>query len=203
MLTALLLALAADFRAVDLHGGGEVIVRHGPEARARLREGDARYTRIGTAGGRLAIVNCPERCPHRYRPVVEVSMPALDALSVSDGGLIRSEGGFPGQSAVEARVDSGGAVDIRTLSAAEVTASVAQGGMIFTRPGRRLDARIEQGGAITYWGRPAVTRSIRHGGVVQRGADRDLDKPLAAFNPEPPPVPPPVPPVPNLFLNRR
>lgn len=201
MLTLMLLALAADFRAIDLHGGGHVVVRHGPAADARLRDGDPRYTRINIAGGRLAIVNCEQRCPRGYRPVVEVQMPAIDALSVRDGGSIRSESGFPGQATVEARVFSGGAIDIRALAAADVRAAVAHGGMIFTRPGRRLDARVEQGGGITYWGRPAVTRSVTQGGVVQRGADRDLDKPLSAFNPAPPPVPP-LPPVPPI-LNRR
>jgi hypothetical protein len=84
--------------------------------------------------------------------VVEVTTPEIDALSVSDGGSIRSQGGFPGQAAIEARVHSGGAIDIRALDAADVTASVAQGGLIFTRPGRRLSARVEHGGGITYWG---------------------------------------------------
>lgn len=198
MLTALLLALAADFRAIDLHGGGEVIVRHGPARQIRFLAGDADHTSIREAGGRLVIDNCPDRCPHRYRPVIEVTTPAIDAVSVNDGGLLRSEGAFPGQAAVEARVNSGGAVDIRTLAAAEVAAAVAQGGVIFTRPGRRLDARVEQGGAITYWGRPAVSRSVRRGGVIQRGADKDLDRPLSDLGPAPSP---PVPPVPSL--NRR
>lgn len=75
---------------------------------------------------------------------------------------------------------------------------MAQGGLILTRPGRRLDARVEQGGAITYWGRPAVTRSVRQGGVVQRGSDRDLDKPMSDFGVGLPPIPP-VPPLPSLF----
>lgn len=198
MLTALLLSLAADFRAIDLHGGGEVIVRHAPARQVRFLAGDADHTRIREAGGRLIIDNCPDRCPHLYRPVIEVTTPEIDALSVNDGGLIRSEGAFPGQAAVDARVNSGGAVDIRTLAAAEVTASVAQGGMIFTRPGRRLDARVEQGGAVTYWGRPAVTRSVHQGGVVQRGADKDLDRPLSDLGPGPPAIPP-VPPLPGRF----
>lgn len=86
MLTALLLALAADFRAIDLHGGGEVIVRHAPVRRVRLIEGDARHTRIGETGGRLVIVHCPDRCPRGYRMVVEVTTPEISALSVTDGG---------------------------------------------------------------------------------------------------------------------
>ena len=195
---ALLLALAADFRAIDLHNGGEVVVRYAPVRRVRFLAGDAGHTRITEAGGRLVIDHCPDGCPRGYRMVVEVATPEIAALSVSDGGSIRSQGGFPGQAAVEARVDSGGAIDIRTLAAAEVTASVAQGGLVFTRPGGRLDARVEQGGAITYWGRPAVTRSVRQGGVVQRGADGDLGKPLSGFGAGLPPIPP-VPPVPSRF----
>lgn len=202
MLTLLLLALAADFRAIDLHGGGEVIVRHAPVRQVRMIEGDARYTIIRETGGRLVIDNCPEHCPHGYRLVVEVTTPELDALSVNDGGSIRSGSGFPAQATIAAQVSSGGAIDIRTLAVADVTAAVSQGGLIFTRAERRLSASVEQGGGITYWGRPAVTRSVRQGGVVQRGADGELDQPMSDFGAGLPAIPP-IPPVPSLFMNRR
>jgi hypothetical protein len=42
-----------------------------------------------------------------------------------------------------------------------------------------------------------VTRSVRDGGVVQRGVDGELNRPMADFGAGPPPVPP-IPPVPNL-----
>jgi hypothetical protein len=198
MLTALLLALAADFRAIELHDGGEVIVRYAPVRQVRFIAGDARLSRISEINGRLVIEHCPDRCPRDYRMVVEVATPEIAALSVNDGGSIRGEGGFPAQAAIALHVSSGGVIDIRALEVADVTAAIAQGGLIFTRAERRLAASVAQGGAITYWGRPAVTRSVRHGGVVQRGADGDRDKPLPALNPGPAPIPP-VPPLPSRF----
>jgi len=197
MLPFLLLALAADFEAIDLRGGGQVIVRHAPVQAVRFLEGDANHSRIDIAGGRLVIDHCRGHCPRGYRMVVEVATPRIEALTVSDGGAIREQGGFPGQAAIAVRVSSGGMVDIRALDVADVTASIAHGGLIFTRPGRRLDARVEQGGAITYWGSPALSRSIRQGGVVGRGADRDLDRPMFDHGAGPPPIPP-VPPLPSL-----
>lgn len=189
MLSILLLAVqTAGFHEVELRNGGEVVVSHGAERRVDLVEGDRRTTRIATVGGRLVIDRCAVRCPRGYRMRVEVVTPSLTALSVADGGSLEARG-FPPQAAVAASVSSGGVLDIRALPAEEVTASVAHGGLIFTRPARRLSAAVAQGGAITYWGDPAVTRSVRHGGVVARGAAADEARPLADLHPRLPPIP--------------
>lgn len=202
MLTLVLLAIqaalpGAAFSDVSLSGGGEVVIRHGPVARITFRQGDARNTRIVVAGGRLTIDNCPRRCPHGYRLALEVTMPSVAALSVADGGTIRAAGGFPGQAAIAASVHSGGAIDLRALDAAAVNASVAQGGVVFARPSRRLDASIAQGGRIAYWGNPSVHSRVRQGGSVGRGAAADADRPLEDFAPRVAPVPA-LPPLPSL-----
>lgn len=198
MLSVLLLALAADFQSIDLHGGGQVILRYASVQEVRFVEGDAGHTPIRIAGGHLVIDHCPDGCPRGYRMVVEVATPGIAALTVNDGGSIRELGGFPHQEAIELRISEGGVIDIRALDVADVTAAIAQGGIIFTRPGQRLDARVAQGGNITYWGRPALARSVRQGGVVQRGADSDFDRPMSEPG-GPPPLPPipPIPPLPN------
>ena len=190
MLSILLLTVqTAAFHEVELRNGGEVVVRHGAEPSVSLVEGDRRTTRIDVAGGRLVIDRCAAHCPRGYRMRVEVVTPSLTALSVADGGSLEAARGFPRQANVAASVSSGGVLDIRGLAADDVTASVAHGGLIFTRPGRRLSAAVAQGGAITYWGAPAVTRSVRHGGVVVRGAAADEGRPLAELHPRPPQLP--------------
>ncbi len=190
MLSILLLAAqTASFHEVELRNGGEVVVRHGAEPSVSLVEGDRRTTRINIAGGRLVIDRCAVRCPRGYRLRVDVVTPSLTALSVSDGGSLQAGRGFPRQANVAASVSSGGVLDIRALPVEDVTASVAHGGLIFTRPARRLAAAVAQGGAITYWGDPDVTRSIRQGGVVARGEAADEARPLADLHPRVPPIP--------------
>jgi hypothetical protein len=64
-----------------------------------------------------------------------------------------------------------------------------------------LSAKVEQGGAITYWGDAVVKSSVRQGGVVVKGIAADVNKALAELGPalEPPVAPtPPVPPVPAI-----
>lgn len=184
------------FASVALHNGGEVVVRPGPRQSVTVREGGGDAS-IRVTDGRLTIDDCPRGCRHGHHLLVEIVTPALTAASVSDGGVIRSEGAFPRQAAIAAAVASGGAIDLRALPADAVTASVSQGGVILASPGSRLDASVSHGGLITYWGRPAVRSSIRQGGVVGRGSAADFTRPLA--EPAPPPLPaiPALPPLPN------
>ena len=180
----------APFRSVALSGGGRVVIRHGAAQRVTLVEGEAD---IAVEGTQLRIGRC-RSCPRRVHPRVEIVMPALDSLSVDNGGAITVENGFPSQPVLAAAVDNGGAIDARGLEPGQVAASIAQGGMIYVRPSRALQAAIRQGGAITYWGDPAVESAVSHGGVVQRGRAEDEHRPLADLAPSPPkhlPIPPP------------
>jgi hypothetical protein len=187
------------FESVALRDGGEVIIGYGPARRVTVRQGSPRYNRFRVVDGRLTIDHCPDGCPRGERLVVEILVPRLASVSVSDGGLLQVQAGFPAQETIAAAVASGGAIDIRALSAASVAASVAQGGIIFTRPRERLVASVIEGGRITYWGTPAVQSSVRHG-LVSRGDAADAERPFAELHPNPPRLPAiqPIPPLPSI-----
>lgn len=185
------------FTAVELHDGGQVIIRHGPEP--RVEQPDSGRTRdISVRDGRLVIGRCRRNCGERHGGPIEVEMPRIDAASVASGGSIEVRSGFPAQPALDASVRHGGVVDARGLAAARVIATVAQGGLILTRPGERLDASVSHGGVVTYWGEPEVRRSVHGGGDVVPGDAADAQRPLAELRPAPPPAVHPIRPVPAL-----
>jgi hypothetical protein len=190
----------APFQAVTLRNGGQVVIRHGAQQRVTLLRGRIEETHLEVSNGRLIVDHCRGHCRRQGEFLLEIVTPMLGAVAVDDGGLVRSEGGFPPQASIAVQVASGGAIDIRSLAVTELTAAVTQGGVIFARPLGRLTASVFQGGNITYWGTPALTSAISHGGVVTRGNAADVDRPLAELNPwvgAPPPVPP-IPPIPTM-----
>ena len=157
-----------EFRSIELSNGGHVVVRHGAVQRVSIVGGDTEYTqiRVGT-GGRL-MIDTGKR-PRGYRLEVEVVTPHLSRVSVSNGGTLQVVGTFPSQPSIEVAVEQGGTIDIRMIAADNVDASVYSGGGIFTTSRRLLNASVESGGAITYWGEAEVRKTVRDGGVVQRG----------------------------------
>lgn len=190
-------AQTAPFTSVALHDGGEVVVRPGNAPGVRFVAGDERHTRVTITAGRLVIENCPDRCPHDYAPKIEVVMPMVTALSVSDGGTIRVADSFPAQDGLSAEVEQGGAIDIRSLHAAAVDAQIRQGGRIFTIPSVNLRASVAHGGHITYWGDARVALTVTDGGAVTKGSSADRGKSLAELAPRLPALPP-VPPLPSV-----
>ena len=206
-------AVAADvisvgaFRSVALSNGGHVIVRHGAVQRVSILKGNRRCTQIRLAEGqRLVIDNHGSRreCPRHERIQIEVVTPNLSAVSVSHGGTLQTLGAFPAQASIDAAVEQGGRIDIRSIAADSVNASVYSGGGIFTTSRKTLSATVQSGGAITYWGDVKdVKELVRDGGVVQRGEAEDAQKPLSEFGgglPEIPPLPP-LPPLPAIPPN--
>ncbi len=188
------------FESVELRHGGNVVVRQGPVQRVTMLSGDPRYSTVQLEGKRLVIEN---RGGHSrdYRLEVEVVTPELESIAVSNGGTMQTAGEFS-QARVEASVEQGGRLDIRSITADAVIASVDSGGGIFTNPRKTLDATVTSGGAVTYWGDPRVNKTVRDGGVVQRGKLEDARKPLPEMGKHrrviaPQPPVPPVPPIPN------
>lgn len=174
---------AAPFRKVMLRHGGVVVLRPSKIQRVTLVEGSPALTRVVVEGDQLRIEGCALDCPRGYKSVVEVLTPALDEVLVRDGGILRSEGEFGPLSSLRAGVEDGGVLDLRALTADEVTAAIHSGGNILTRPRKALVARIEQGGAVTYWGSPHVRSSVRQGGVVTRGRAGEESLPLDRLSP--------------------
>jgi hypothetical protein len=148
------------------------------------------YTHFTVRHGSLKIENCHVHCPHNYRMRVEVTMPAIEALAVANGGSLRTEGNFRRQREVTVAVSQGGQLDTRSLPADNVTAAVSQGGRILTTARVSLTAAVNSGGIINYYGSPAsVTRVVSHGGAIVAGNGRE-DQAMVAPRPPTPPHPP-------------
>src|ERR1044071_3294692 len=121
-----------------------------------------------------AIDNKRHDCRRDEDALIEVVTPQLPAVKVSNGGIVRTLGTFPAQASIEAAVEQGGTLDIRSIVADRVAASVYSGGRIFTNARKTLDARVDSGGVVTYWGDVEdVHKSVHNGGVVQRGKAED------------------------------
>lgn len=187
------------FESIGLQNGGHVLVRQGKTQRVTLIRGDLRTIRVAVHGQQLVIDNAHGSHRRGERLEIEVVTPELSAVSVSNGGTLETAGAFSAQPAIAATVEQGGTIDIRSVAADAVTASIESGGRIFTHPRQTLTASVRSGGGITWWGNPRVTRSIRDGGVVVKGTQANAGKPLSELDPglaviQPVPPVPPIPP---------
>jgi hypothetical protein len=170
----------APFNSIELPNGGHVLLQRAPTQRVTLVRGSVDYTRLAVIdGGRLVIDKCFRKCPSGYRLELEILAPSLTGISLANGGSIQSRGSFPRQSELAVAVSHGGTIDVRSMVAQTVTASVYQGGRILTVPQASLSARVTQGGVITYWGDPQVRSSVEHGGDVHKGDAGEINLPLS------------------------
>jgi putative autotransporter adhesin-like protein len=170
----------APFNSIELPSGGHVVLQSAPTQRVALVRGSLDYTRVAVAdGGRLIIDKCFRKCPQGYRLELEILAPNVTGMSLANGGRIQSRGSFPRQNELAVAVSHGGTIDVRSMVAQRVTASVDQGGRILTVPQATLSARVTQGGVITYWGNAQVRSSVEHGGVVNKGSADEISLPLS------------------------
>jgi len=157
------------FTAVGLKGGGTVRIVPAAVQRVVIREGSSAYTSVKVEHGRsLEIRNCDRSCPANYRFDVEIQTPNLDAVAVSNGGSLTFAGGFAPQKDIAVAVSNGGKIDMRSLSAREVSAAVNSGGSIEIGAPFQLSAAVNSGGAIRYRGNPDVSSAVSSGGSVER-----------------------------------
>lgn len=160
----------SHFDAVELRGGGDVVVVPGPAERVTILDGSSRFTRIYVDHeGSLKIDTCNSDCPPHYRLRVEVQSPRVPVLAVSGGGAIGVSSGFAPESKLVAAVSGGGSIDTRAVDAGDVTAAVNGGGELLVRARSALTGAVNGGGVVRYWGNPAVTSAIRGGGAVRPG----------------------------------
>jgi hypothetical protein len=170
------------FRSIELHDGGHVTLRYGQTQTVTLLKGSTDCAGFTVNNGRLVIDKYKERCPKKYELEIEIITPSVAEISVTNGGKIKSLGDFPRQTEINTVVSNGGTIDVRTILADRITASVEEGGGIFVKPQVILSASIVSGGQITYWGEARVESSIRHGGAVTKGKATEANKPLSELN---------------------
>lgn len=161
------------FRSIELHGGGEAALRHGDRQRVVLIKGDPAIAEIRvTRDGNLALSPCDSDhhwCWGNHELKVEVTTPAIAAISVHGGGDLRAERGFPNQPSLELSVHGGGNVDVRALPADNVSVAVHGGGDAKLRAERTLTADVHGGGEVRFWGHPQVSSSTHGGGEIKSG----------------------------------
>jgi hypothetical protein len=159
-----------SFRAVELRGGGSVIVKPGP-VRVSLIEGSSRVSSLRVdREGKLVISACTGQCPRNYRLRVEISYPRVPPMAVNGGGSIVASPGFAMQDKVAAGVSGGGSIDLRSVSANSTAAGINGGGRILAGRSRTLAAAVNGGGEVRYLGNPQVTTAINGGGIVRQGS---------------------------------
>ena len=176
----------APFNSVALAGSNNVVIRVGENQSIVVRADDNLLDRVTTEvqSGRLVIANTPGSLTTNSPMMVEVNVPALDALTLTGSGNIVVTGieteslevTLPGSGTVTgsgtaARLDitvsGSGAVQFTRLVANDVRAVVSGSGSIFVTATRSLDASVSGAGAILYQGNPQdVTKSVTGTGTI-------------------------------------
>ena len=161
------------FRQIELHGGGTVIVRHGPAQRVTVLNGSTRFTELKVTGRprneRLVIDACNDRCPRQYRLEILVESPSAPDVGIWGGGSITVDQGFKAQDEISASVNGGGNIDLRAVPVSRASAAINGGGDIQLQASRTLSGVVNGGGLIRYWGNPSVSSAINGGGLIRRG----------------------------------
>ena len=169
----------ARFRSVELRNGGSVILRSGQTQQVNLLTGNTDCVQINSDGGVLVIDKNRGACRGKQQLEIEIVTPKVEEVSVANGGMLQSRGSFPRQAEIKATVTQGGRIDIRSITADRVTASVEQGGRILVTPQVVLSASVANGGQITYWGEPQIQKSIDHGGAISKGGADEADESIS------------------------
>lgn len=158
------------FKTIEVHGGGEVILRHGDTQRVTLLEGDPKIAEIRVVGdGRLELSPCRRTCWGDHELKVEVTTPAIAGLTAHGGGSIDAKSGFGNQPRLAIEVHGGGDVDARAIPADAVSANVHGGGTAKVTANKSLHAEVHGGGSLRYWGHPRIDSEVHGGGSLESG----------------------------------
>jgi hypothetical protein len=158
------------FSAINVHGGGHVILVHGASQRVTLLKGDPKVAQIRVINGNtLDISPCETVCMFRHVELeVEIVSPNIQAIEAHGGGAIDTKGEFPKQAQMSVAAHGGGSIDIRAIPVEQVSAEVHGGGAIHVKALSALSASAHGGGVITYSGDPKVAASTHGGGVISK-----------------------------------
>jgi putative autotransporter adhesin-like protein len=179
----------APFGAVELAGSNRVTIDVGGRQSVVVHADDNLLDRITTdvQGGTLVVGNTRGNFDSKSPTFVDVTVPSLDALTLSGSGIVDAAGisspslavKLPGSGVVHARgtassldIDLGGSGDaqLQDLVARDVHAVVGGSGRILVNATTSLDATVSGSGAIVYVGSPArVTKSVTGSGAIVGG----------------------------------
>jgi hypothetical protein len=134
--------------------------------------------------GTLVISSTPGRLSTKSPMSVEISVPALSALTLTGSGSIAVDGletqsldvALPGSGSLtgsgtaerlDVTVSGSGLVQFGSLVATNVRALVSGSGSVFVTATKSLDAAVSGSGAILYTGSPQdVTKSVTGTGMI-------------------------------------
>jgi hypothetical protein len=177
------------FDRVELAGSNNVMIRVGGEQSVVVHADDNLVERVTTHvyGGNLVIGNVEGGFTTRTPMRVEVTVPRIDALTLSGSGAISAAGidskaltvTLPGSGvvtasgrtdAVRATLGGSGAAQLQELVAQDVHAVVNGSGQILVTATHLLDASVPGSGSVFYRGDPQHVRTTITGtGTVTRG----------------------------------
>jgi len=176
----------ASFTSVELAGSNNVVVRVGASQSVVVKAGDNLIDRVTTEvmSGTLVIGNTPGSFSTKSPMSVEVTVPRLNALTLTGSGNIVVDDieaeslkvDLPGSGTLtgtgtatrlDVTVGGSGVVQFTQLVAKDVRAAVSGSGSIFITATKSLDASISGSGVIVCTGNPQdVTRSVTGSGAI-------------------------------------
>jgi hypothetical protein len=176
----------AVFNSVELAGSNNVVIRVGEEHSVVVKADDNLLDRVTTEvqSGKLVIANTRGSFTTETPMSVEVSVPTLNALTLTGSGNIVVNGieteslkvTLPGSGTLtgsgtatrlDVAVSGSGTVQFMRLVATDVRAVVSGLGSIFVTATESLDASVSGSGAILYTGNPQdVTKSVSGTGAI-------------------------------------
>ncbi len=176
----------ATFDSVELAGSNNVVIRVGGKKSVVVRADENLLDRVTTEveSGKLVIANTPGSLTTKSPMSVEVTVPVLNALTLTGSGNIVVNGietqglkvTLPGSGTLtgsgtvkrlDVTVGGSGTVQFARLVANDVRAVVSGSGSIFITATKSLDASVSGDGAILYRGNPQhVTKSVTGTGAI-------------------------------------
>jgi hypothetical protein len=179
----------APFAAVDLAGSNEVTIHVGGKQSVVVTADDNLIDDVTTRveRGKLVVSTASGSFTTNVPMKVDVTVPALRAVTLSGSGIVTAEGidakrltvALPGSGILRASgtattlvVDHSGSGDaqLEGLLASDVRAVLGGSGRIVVNAAKSLDATVSGSGAIFYRGDPSqVTTRVTGSGVVMRG----------------------------------
>jgi hypothetical protein len=177
------------FTSLDLAGSNNISVRVGSKQSVVVHADDNPLRQVTTRvqAGRLVIGNTAGSFSAKSPMSVEVSVPSLEAVTLSGSGIVAITGinapaltvTVPGSGVLQASgttarlsVNLGGSGDaqLEQLVARDVHAVVGGSDQIMLTATNSLDAPVTGDGSILYSGNPAhVTTSVTGNGAIVRG----------------------------------